>query len=151
LSPKIPLDLAIDAASGAENLDLRGLQLNSLKIDAASGATQLSLPDSAKPYQVSYDGASGAAEIDLPAQTGLTLTLNGASGAINVRLPAGSPARVEVNDSGSGWMNIDPRLQRMSGSGSDQEGAWETPDYNQAAHQILIRVNGVGSGSIQIH
>jgi hypothetical protein len=151
LHPNLPLDMTINAASGSSDIDLSGLQLTRLKMDAASGSTTLNLPASQKSYPVDYNGASGSAEINLPAATSITLTLNGASGSISVNLPANAAARVEVKDNGSGSVSINNRLTRLEGQVGKDMGVWETPGYASAANKILVLLNGVGSGSINVH
>jgi hypothetical protein len=149
LSPKIPLTLTVDAGSGSSDIDLTGLQLSSLRMDAASGSSHLTLPTSTQPYSVDYSAASGSADISLPANTSLTLRLDGASGSINLRLPPNPAVRVEVQDSGSGSVNVPGSLNRQSG-GSGKTGAWESASYASAAQRILIVATNLGSGSFNI-
>ena len=151
LSPKAALDLNINAASGSQNIDLTGLKLASLNYDGASGSNNLRLPVSSQPYTVQIHGASGSSDITLPANTNLTLHLDGASGSLNVRLPESVGVRVEVNDSGSGSINVRSSLNRVSGAGRDKTGTWESAGYAQSDSKILIVVDNAGSGSININ
>ncbi len=150
LSPNVPIALTIDAASGSSDFDLRGLQLTSLKVDSASGSTNLSLPTSAQAYTVDFSGASGSADISLPANTSLTMHLDGASGSMNVSLPAGAAVHVEVQHTGSGSVNLPGNLTRLSGSGRDKAGTWESAGYAQAAQKIQLIITDLGSGSFNL-
>ena len=151
LSPKVPLTLSINAASGSSDIDLSGLQLTSLNMDAASGSTNLRLPVSSQPYSVDYQGASGSADISLPANTSLTLRLHGASGSLNLNLPESAAVHIEVQGSGSGSINVPGGLNRLSGSGRDKTGVWESQGFAQAELKITIIVSDAASGSININ
>jgi hypothetical protein len=149
LTDKIPLKLEIDAASGEIDLGLTGLKLSSLDLGMASGSCNLRLPSSATEYAVNIDGASGSLSVTLPASTSLTVKIDGASGSIDFTLPVGASVRIEVRDSGSGSVRVPSELVRIE-AGEDDEGVWESSDYTAASHKILVIINGVGSGSINI-
>lgn len=149
LTNKIPLRLEIDGASGQMDLGLTDLKLSGLSLDMASGACNLRLPSAATEYLVTIDGASGALAVTLPANTSLTVKVDGASGAMDFSLPAGSGVRVEVHDSGSGAVRLPANLARIQ-MGSDDEGVWESTDYATASAKILVIINDVGSGAINI-
>ena len=125
LSPKVPLDLNLDAGSGHCDFDLSTLQLGGLVIDAGSGAIKLSLPADS-----SFDGR-----------------IDGGSGRIDVVLPAGVGARV-VLDSGSGAFRPDGRFEMVSGDLSG-DGVWETENFDTAEHTIKLEIDQ-GSGAIVI-
>jgi hypothetical protein len=148
LSPRIPLDLRIDAGSGSNNLDLSELQLTGLDIDQGSGSMTLRLPASTQPYTASINGGSGSLTVDLPDSGNLTLRLDGGSGSLNINVPQNVPLRLEVRDDGSGSVNVPARLVRISGQ--DKEGVWETPSFESAANKILIICNDLGSGSFNL-
>ena len=150
LSPKVPLTLHINPASGSSDIDLSGLKLASLSVDAASGSTNLRLPVSSQPYTVDYQGASGSADISLPANTSLTMHLHGASGSLNVNLPASAAVHIDIRDSGSGSINVPGSLNRLNGSGRDKTGTWESQGFATAEMKVTIIVDDAGSGSINI-
>jgi hypothetical protein len=151
LNPSALLTLNINAASGSSDIDLSGLKLSSLTMDAASGSINLRLPVSVQPYSVDYQGASGSADISLPANTSLTIHLHGASGSLSLNLPESTAVRIEVQDSGSGSINIPGSLNRTSGSGRDKTGAWESQGFASADQKLTIIVEDAGSGSININ
>jgi hypothetical protein len=125
LSPRIPLDLTLDAGSGRCNFDLTDLQVNDLYLDVGSGSIDLALPSDST-FDARIDGGSGSLAIILPESVG---------------------ARV-VLDSGSGSFHPDERFRLVEGKHSD-DGVWETDDFRTAEHTILIEIDQ-GSGSIRI-
>ncbi len=168
LSPELPIDLRIDVGSGRAGLELSDLNLSGLNLQGGSGSVELTLPASANRYEAEYDGGSGSssltvadrAELDLSVDVGsgsftadlgdvdLTLELRGGSGSTSINLPRNAAARVEVRDDGSGSLNVRGGLERLSGS--DDEGVWQSRNFEQAERQIIILVRDAGSGSISI-
>ena len=125
LSPKVPLDLTLDAGSGPCDFDLTGLQVSDLFLDSGSGPIDLALPS----------GTTFDARID------------GGSGPITIILPESVGARV-VLDSGSGPFRPDERFRLAKGERGD-DGVWETDNFRTAEHTILIDIDQ-GSGPISI-
>jgi hypothetical protein len=145
LSRTIPLDLTVDAGSGQTDLALGSLLISDLVVDGGSGAVNLQLPGG--DYDARLDGGSGKWVVTLPQNGRHVIEIDTASGAMDLFLPPNMPARVEV-DSGSGRISLDDRFVRISGD--DQDGAWETPNYNpDGEDSILIILNG-GSGAVTI-
>ena len=125
LSPKAPLDLALNSGSGRCDFDLSSLQLNGLNLDSGSGAITLSLPS----------GRSFEADI------------NSGSGSIAITLPRDAGAQVELN-SGSGSFRPDERFRRADRS-RGRGGVWETDNYGKADYNITLRIDQ-GSGSLSL-
>jgi hypothetical protein len=125
LSPRIPLDLTLDAGSGRCDFDLTDLQVNDLYLDIGSGSIDLALPSDST-FDARIDGGSGSLVIILPESVG---------------------ARV-VLDSGSGSFHPDERFRLVEGKHSD-DGVWETDNLRTAEHTILMDIDQ-GSGSIRI-
>ncbi len=151
LSTKVPTDLTINASSGSSNVDLTGLQLTHLAYDGSSGSNNITLPSNAKTYDMSYHGSSGSGDINVPTDANLTMTVEGSSGSISIHLRGNPAVRVEVNDNGSGSVNVNGSLKRLSGSSNQDQGVWESAGYANADQKILIIVNRVSSGSISIN
>jgi hypothetical protein len=125
LSPRVPLDLILDAGSGPCDFDLTGLQVSDLFLDAGSGPIDLALP-SESTFEARMDGGSGPVTIILPESVG---------------------ARV-VLDSGSGPFGPDERFRLVEGERRD-DGVWETDNFRTAEHTILLEIDQ-GSGPISI-
>jgi hypothetical protein len=124
LSPDVILDLVLDASSGSATFDLRGLSVRSLELDASSGATEVLLPTSGR-----LDGR-----------------IDGGSGALTLRVSEGVGLRVRLNG-GSG--SFDPGDQLGLVLGDEDDGTWETDDFEIADHQVVLTIDQ-GSGSIRI-
>jgi hypothetical protein len=125
LSPKVPLDLTLDAGSGPCDFDLTGLQVSDLFLDFGSGPVDLALP-SESTFEARMDGGSGPVTIILPESVG---------------------ARV-VLDSGSGPFGPDERFRLVEGERHD-DGVWETDNFRTAEYTILLEIDQ-GSGPISI-
>lgn len=125
LSPDVILDLYLDAHSGYNTFNLNDLQIKHLNLDAGSGGIALTLPEN-----MSFDGK-----------------IDGGSGAINISLPEDSGMRV-VLEEGSGQFRADERFVLVDGSWDD-DGTWETENYDEAEYQIVLEVDQ-GSGGINI-
>jgi hypothetical protein len=150
LNPAIPINLHLGGSSGSEALDLSSLRLTAFFLDQGSGSVTASLPPSPEPYTAEFQGASGSLDLSLPANATLTIRLDGGSGSIHIRLPAGAAVRFEVRSSGSGSVNRPSSLSQASPGANRKEGVWQTAGYDQAAYQIDIICDGLGSGSITL-
>ncbi|HEX6384709.1 MAG TPA: DUF5668 domain-containing protein [Anaerolineae bacterium] len=145
LNPNVPLDLRLDAGSGAVSFDLSQLTLNDLFLDSGSGSVELLL--SAGEYDVVHNAGSGSTRLTLPGEGQVTAEIDGGSGSLVLFLPASMAARVEV-DGGSGSFNPDDRFTLVSGE-RDGDGVWETPNYEDARDQLNLILD-IGSGSVRI-
>jgi hypothetical protein len=125
LSPRVPLDLTLDAGSGRCDFDLTGLRVSDFFLDAGSGAIDLALPA----------GSTLEARID------------GGSGRIAITLPESVSARVEL-DSGSGAFRPDERFRLVEGK-RDDDSVWETDNFQTAEHTIMLEIDQ-GSGAVSI-
>jgi hypothetical protein len=125
LSPKIPLDLRLDAGSGRCDFDLTSLQVSDLFLDAGSGAIDLALP-SGSTFDARIDGGSGRIAITLPESVGARVTL----------------------DSGSGAFHPDERFRLVEGKRGD-DSLWETDNFRTAEHTIMLEIDQ-GSGAVSI-
>jgi hypothetical protein len=170
LSPRLPLDLKIDGGSGHSTLDLSRLQLTALELDVGSGSVKASLPPGEERYEAKVDGGSGSctleladgADVDLETdvssgsfkieigtESDVSLRVDGGSGHTTVDLPTGAAVRVDVRDSSSGHVRVPSELERTR-RGEKDEGTWQTPDFEDADHKIVIVVEDMGSGSIEV-
>lgn len=146
LTPSIPLELAVNSASGSQEFDLSGLNLASFALDAASGSVNMTLPKSAASYPVRLDGASGSINVNVQDGASFKMKIDSASGSISIHLPQNAAVRIDVQDNGSGSLSVGSGFNRISGN--DEIGVWETPGYASASNQIEITVTSFGSGSI---
>lgn len=169
LSPQIPIDLDVEGASGAVDLDLRDLRVTEAELDLYSGATTLRLPGRREPTKVSLEGGSGSVSVDAPDGANLQLqaelgsgastfilgevdyaelALDSGSGSVTIDVPENANVKLEVDDDASGSLNLPAWLAPESGDGD--EGVWQTEGFDPSEGQILIRFEDRGSGSITL-
>lgn len=151
LAPDVPTDLILNGGSGSLDLDLRGVELNSLRADFGSGSSDVFLPETDEAYIAEIESGSGSVNLELPSNASLTLTIDSGSGSTNISVPSDTAYRVEVMDDGSGSLSLSNDLMKSADSRSFAIGAWETEDYERADNRILIQILGQGSGSINVH
>lgn len=150
LTPMIPLDLRISAASGSSTMDLSGLNLSSLVIDSGSGSVNLTLPKSGIAGATRIHTASGSAEIVIPANAPVNLATDSGSGSLHIQVPAGAALRIDAVADGSGSLSL-PSGMLQTRRGNGDTGTWETSNFQTAPNKITITLQGVGSGSISIN
>lgn len=151
LSPNLPMDLTIEAASGSTDLNLSQLRLTGLNIDQGSGSLNLQLPPSTQPYNADINGASGSMTVAFAAGGDVTVRLKGGSGSIHLNVPTGSAVQLQVRSAGSGSVNVPNWLQENKVYKGGKEGTWQTADFDQAQHRIIIICDDLGSGSFSIN
>lgn len=171
LSPDVPLDLAIDVGSGSATVDLRGLNLKGLSFNGGSGSVELFLPEAEDTYRVDLDMGSGGitveiadgASVEIVVSSGSgPLTINagdgadvelrvedGGSGSLTVNTPGDAGVRVEVNDSGSGGVHVPSGFEQVE-EGEDDEGIWESRNFDDAPNHVVIVIDDMGSGSVNV-
>lgn len=169
LSPVLPLELTVNGGSGSSELDLRALNLRSLRLEPGSGSSRVTLPAEHGRSEVSLDGGSGrnellapaGADLVLRAETGsgatsirvepggyLMLELDAGSGNVELDLPESANIQLEVLDGGSGRLNLPEALRRVAGDG--EEGRWQTEGFEPGAGQVILTVRERGSGAITL-
>jgi hypothetical protein len=149
LNPSLPLSLDTHVGSGSAELDLSLLKLSNLTVDGGSGSIDLILPEKTTAYNVKVSGGSGSVRVKIPCNANVTLRLTGGSGSQNISIPQGCPVKVEVQDSGSGSINLGKGFSSIQ-SGDNQEGIWVRGGYTEESEGIFIIVEGHGSGSLNI-
>jgi hypothetical protein len=170
LTPRIRMDLAVNVGSGPARLELQQLDLNTLSLRGGSGSLEAELPAGLLRLPVSLHSGSGSARLAtggsgavvLTADTGsgsvvvtqgkgsnLEVELSAGSGGVRFEMPSGQGLRVEVRDSGSGSVRLPSGLTEVE-RGEGDRGVWESPGYASASNHLLLAVEGVGSGSIEV-
>lgn len=83
LGDMLPLDLEIEVGAGQGELDLRGLQLNSLQIRMGAGEVTTDLRgDWARSFEAGIKGGVGQATVLLPEEIGVKVYVKGGLGAV---------------------------------------------------------------------
>jgi len=117
----IPLDFSIVLGAGEGNLDLREIDLRSLKVEVGAGESQIWL--------------GGDLEEDVP------VTIRGGVGELTVRFPAGTPVSAKVAG-GIGEIKV---------SGLSREGsAYVSPEYGSGPALLLDIEGGVGEVRLEV-
>lgn len=151
LNPAVPTALNLDGGSGALDINLTGIDLESLNASFGSGASSIILPTTTTAYTAKIDSGSGAVRLSLPSASEVTLILSSGSGAVNLRIPDKAELRVEVLDGGSGSVHLPGDLELARGSGTFENDSWQTTGYEYATSRVTIRIINRGSGSISIN
>lgn len=150
LAPGVPSVINLDGGSGTLKIDLEEITLESLDAELGSGSSNFKLPESTTAYTVDINSGSGAVTMAMPAATDLTVTISSSSGAVTLQVPSGAAFQVEVLDDGSGTVRLPSDLNLVQGDGNFEQDTWQTPGFETADSQILIRIVDRGSGSIWI-
>lgn len=121
LNRRVPIDLEVDIGTGNATLDLKTLQIGTLKVDMGTGNARLILPSNANNTNVDINGGTGNLELIVPGEV---------------------EARIEVN-SGLGNSTFDSRFFKRG------EDIYETGEYASATNKVTIKVNhGIGNLNI---
>ena len=117
------------------------LQLSSgdLQVQVAAGAH----------VDMSVDMSSGDSQVAMGADSDATVTFNGSSGEFVLDLAAGQAVRVEVRSISSGDVDLPSGLVQIAG-GDDDEGTWETEGYGGALHKVLVIIEHMSSGDVEV-
>lgn len=164
LTRAVPVTFDFDLASGTADLNLASLALNSLALQVTSGHINGTLPPSEAGYPIDLDVTSGVAELALPDDltTEINLTLLSGNvqmafgertnaqidahltrGSAELNIPGGAGVRVEIIERAGGGLSLPDDYVNVDAD------AWESPDYADAEHRIIIRLHA-DSGSLTI-
>lgn len=149
LSPNVPLALSVDSGSGSVTLDLDRLQLRGVDFNSGSGSVDMRLPASREGYAISLHSGSGSVRVTLPNTTDITVQVDSGSGSVTLDVPDNAAVKIDVRNSGSGSVNVPGGYERTR-QGDDDEGTWQTANFDNAERTITITVDDLGSGSINI-
>lgn len=121
LNQRVPIDLEVDIGTGNATLDLKTLQIGTLKVDTGTGNARITLPSNANNTNVDINGGTGNLELIVPGEV---------------------EARIEVN-SGLGNATFDSRFFKKG------EDIYETGEYASATNKVTIKVDhGIGNLNI---
>lgn len=164
LTRAIPVNFDFELASGTADVNLARLTLNSLALKTTSGHINATLPPSEAGYPLDLDVTSGVAELTLPDDLTTEINLAVLSGNVQMAfgqrtnahidahltrgsaeldIPAGAGVRVEVIERDGGGLHLPDDYVNIDAD------IWESPDYADAEHRIIIRLH-TDSGSLTI-
>src|SRR5690606_19917207 len=147
LNPDIPLKLHINSGIGEGNFDLSDMQLIDLSINGGIGQTNLQLPSVDSPYNVDINNGAGELNLSIAEGAALNLNIKGGVGNVTIDVPDNAAVHIE-GDTGIGNIEVPSGFQRLSDD--DDQGVWESLNFNEAARQIIITYDG-GVGNMTIH
>jgi len=127
LSPDVPFDLDVDAGTGRSELDLSGVQLDQLRYDGGTGASIIILPVSPE----GYDTHSG-------------------NGSVTLDVPEDAAVKLQVLDGGTGDLKLPDWIYKVSGQEGRDEGVYQTDGFDDAAYQLNIIIEDIGTGNILV-
>lgn len=149
LAPDIPMELHIDASTGSTEVDLTGIELESLTVEASTGSMNIRLPEDQESVPFRLDASTGSMDITVPENTGLDMNVDGSTGSLTIDIPDGASWRVEVTDGGPGSLNLPAGSSKVSGDPNDDEGVYESRDFQESADAILITLD-LSTGSVTL-
>lgn len=150
LSPQVPFDLDVNASTGSTELDLAGMQLERFRYDASTGSSTIILPASTEGYDTHIDCSTGSMQIVFPAESNLTARLDGSTGRIVLDVPESAAVQVDVKDGGTGALRLPADMVKVSGGENGDEGVYQTPNFESATYQLVIIIEDIGTGSIEV-
>ena len=172
LDPTVPLDLSVRCSSGSSELDLAGVALAGLAVDMSSGDTEISLPGvtasrypvdlhmssgdlvvraaAGAQFDMSVDMSSGDTDINVGVDADVSLTFNGSSGEFTLNLAPGQALRLEVRSISSGDIDLPSGMAQLTKGDDEDEGVWQTGDYDTAAHKVQVLIEHMSSGDVNI-
>jgi hypothetical protein len=146
LSPNVPMNLDINAGVGTSTLNLANLNLTQLHVNAGVGAVTATLPASDGSYEAVFSGGTGSLEITVSEGAALDLRISGGVGETVIDVPDDASIILEAS-TGLGNIHIPADYTRTDGD--DNDGTWQSGDYNNDARQITIHYEG-GIGTLTI-
>ncbi len=140
LARGMPLRLRLQGGLGEADLDLRDLQVETLRLRTGVGKVRLKLGGE---FDAELAGGLGKTEIQLVGGGG-RLGIKGGVGEVNLRAAAGMAIRLEARQ-GLGQIKLPRELQERAAGA-----VWETDGYAEAGEPVLIAYQGgVGSFSLE--
>jgi hypothetical protein len=151
LSSGVPLDLRVQAGVGDAELNLVGLQLQSLRVDGNIGAVAITLPSVGHSYPATIRGAAGAVALNVPDGAAGTVNVRGGVGGLAVTIGANAAVRVNVSG-GLGRVVMEPGFNRLEAAVPvlPNTGVWETASYASATRRVEIDVADGLVGNISV-
>jgi len=150
LSPDVPFDLDVDAGTGRSELDLSGVQLDQLRYDGGTGASTIILPASSEGYDTWVESGTGSMEIIFPAESSLMVRLDSGTGSVTLDVPEDAAVKLQVLDGGTGDLKLPDWIYKVSGQEGRDEGVYQTDGFDDAAYQLNIIIEDIGTGNILV-
>ena len=152
LTDRLPLTLRVQGGVGDADVNLAGLQLETLRIEGNIGRMNITLPAGGAALPASIRGGAGAIALNVPHNAAGTVDVRGGVGGFAVTLEAGAAVQINVQG-GVGKTLLTPGFYRSEAAapGLSNTAVWQTPDFDMAARQVAINVTDVvGNISVRV-
>ena len=149
LTPRVPLDLQVQGGVGDADVNLAGLQLQSLRVDGNIGRMNITLPAAGKSFITTIRGGAGGIALNVPAGAASTVQVRGGVGGFALNIAPGAAVRMRVQG-GVGQTLLTPGFQRTEATapGLPTTGIWQTPDFDLATQQVTVEVTDAVLGNL---
>jgi hypothetical protein len=148
LTTRVPLRLRVDASTGSTQMDLTGVQIESLTVNGSTGSLVVDLPANAQHFPFTLDASTGSTVIHVAGSTAVDMNINASTGSITIDVPDGAGVQVDVRDGGPGSLNM-AGIKKVSGHVNEDEGIYENDAFATAPYPIKI-VLDLSTGSFTI-
>lgn len=149
LSPRIPLDLVVDAATARTEVDLSELQLHSLDLDGGTGNMEIDLPEDGDRFDINLDMSTGNVTLRVPKTSSFDLEVDGSTGNLIVDIADGVGVEVEVKDGGVGSLRLGSGFTKVREGDDDDEGVWQNAAYATTSTPVRITLD-ISTGNIEL-
>jgi hypothetical protein len=140
----------VNTSSGDATITLvDGAAVNFSRISLSSGDLVLN-SGATSTATGSIRSSSGAITLNFGADSAGNYTIDGSSGNVVIDITDGAAIRLEVLSLSSGDVIVLSDMQRVSGSGEEKTGVWQSAGYDSADRQIKIVVTRLSSGNVEV-
>jgi hypothetical protein len=146
IAQSVPVNLDVNAGVGRSTLNLEALTLTRLNVNAGVGEITATLPSSEASYNATFNGGTGSMHITITEGAALELRVSGGVGDTVIDVPSGAALSLDAS-TGLGAVNVPSDYQRVSGD--DDDGVWESSNFDESQRQIVIHYDG-GVGGLTI-
>ncbi|MFN8374973.1 MAG: hypothetical protein U0694_19120 [Anaerolineae bacterium] len=146
IAPEVPINLDVNAGVGRADLNLADVNLTRLSVNAGVGEVIATLPATDASYEAVFSGGTGSMEITVPEGAAVELRVSGGVGGTTIDVPDGASVTL---DASTGLGGVDVPAGYTLTSGNDNDGVWQSGDYNNDARQITIHYEG-GVGGLTV-
>ncbi len=138
----------INGGSGSLRISLPNGGDHQMILEGGSGSYNLTV-DAPTTLNLNLDTASGSGYIKLAENTSADIMLDGGSGSTKIVLEGNPGIRLIVENRGSGSVQLPSGLTRTVYGDDEEEGTWESANFDSAEQQIIIRAD-LASGSFTL-
>ncbi|MFZ4814329.1 MAG: hypothetical protein ACOYL5_07330 [Phototrophicaceae bacterium] len=142
LARRIPLSVRIQGGVGDANVNLDGLQVQSLRVEANIGGMNITLPADSPSFAGTLRGGAGVLALNVPQEASAAFAVRGGLGGIMVNIAAGAAVQVNVAG-GTGQVEMMPGFSKIEAAapGLPNTAVWQTPEFLGSARRVVINLS----------